>query len=63
MFLYLSDLSRKDRRIISKKYKIYFWWVDDQEGHSYLYSNLKGFFLYIEQSLTLQVLVFNEAQI
>uniref|UniRef100_F6SIJ9 SID1 transmembrane family member 1 n=1 Tax=Equus caballus TaxID=9796 RepID=F6SIJ9_HORSE len=25
MFLYLSDLSRKDRRIISKKYKIYFW--------------------------------------
>ncbi|EPY88724.1 SID1 transmembrane family member 1 precursor [Camelus ferus] len=24
-FLYLSDLSRKDRRIISKKYKIYFW--------------------------------------
>ncbi|CAM5080807.1 unnamed protein product [Eretmochelys imbricata] len=25
MFLYLSDLSRKDRRIVSKKYKIYFW--------------------------------------
>ncbi|XP_029434325.1 SID1 transmembrane family member 1 isoform X2 [Rhinatrema bivittatum] len=24
-FLYVSDLSRKDRRIISKKYKIYFW--------------------------------------
>ncbi|XP_076974477.1 SID1 transmembrane family member 1 isoform X2 [Tamandua tetradactyla] len=24
-FLYLSDLSRKDRRIVSKKYKIYFW--------------------------------------
>ncbi|XP_070322041.1 SID1 transmembrane family member 1 isoform X7 [Odocoileus virginianus] len=25
VFLYLSDLSRKDRRIVSKKYKIYFW--------------------------------------
>ncbi|XP_045758842.1 SID1 transmembrane family member 1 [Mirounga angustirostris] len=25
VFLFLSDLSRKDRRIISKKYKIYFW--------------------------------------
>ncbi|XP_068401631.1 SID1 transmembrane family member 1 isoform X5 [Eschrichtius robustus] len=25
MFLYLSDLSRKDRRIVSKKYNIYFW--------------------------------------
>ncbi|XP_028931016.1 SID1 transmembrane family member 1 isoform X1 [Ornithorhynchus anatinus] len=25
MSLHLSDLSRKDRRIISKKYKIYFW--------------------------------------
>uniref|UniRef100_A0A8D2B7E2 SID1 transmembrane family member 1 n=1 Tax=Sciurus vulgaris TaxID=55149 RepID=A0A8D2B7E2_SCIVU len=25
MFLYVSDLSRKDRRIVSKKYKIYFW--------------------------------------
>ncbi|XP_030059770.1 SID1 transmembrane family member 1 [Microcaecilia unicolor] len=24
-FLYVSDLSRKDRRIISKKYKIYLW--------------------------------------
>ncbi|XP_078512031.1 SID1 transmembrane family member 1 [Lissotriton helveticus] len=24
-FLYVSDLSRKDRRIVSKKYKIYFW--------------------------------------
>ncbi|XP_078242864.1 SID1 transmembrane family member 1 isoform X4 [Pogona vitticeps] len=25
MFLYLSDLSRKDRRIVTKKYNIYFW--------------------------------------
>ncbi|XP_057620027.1 SID1 transmembrane family member 1 isoform X2 [Chionomys nivalis] len=25
VFLYLSDLSRKDRRIVSKKSKIYFW--------------------------------------
>ncbi|NWJ06388.1 SIDT1 protein, partial [Crypturellus undulatus] len=25
VFLHLSDLSRKDRRIVSKKYKIYFW--------------------------------------
>ncbi|XP_025730249.1 SID1 transmembrane family member 1 isoform X8 [Callorhinus ursinus] len=25
VFLFLSDLSRKDQRIISKKYKIYFW--------------------------------------
>ncbi|NWY36996.1 SIDT1 protein, partial [Sylvia atricapilla] len=25
VFLFLSDLSRKDRRIVSKKYKIYFW--------------------------------------
>ncbi|XP_063999023.1 SID1 transmembrane family member 1 isoform X3 [Pogoniulus pusillus] len=25
VFLYLSDLSRKDRRIVSKKYNIYFW--------------------------------------
>ncbi|XP_049732588.1 SID1 transmembrane family member 1 isoform X3 [Elephas maximus indicus] len=25
VFLYLSDLSRKDRRIVSKKYNIYYW--------------------------------------
>ncbi|NXH11494.1 SIDT1 protein, partial [Bucco capensis] len=25
VFLYLSDLSRKDQRIVTKKYKIYFW--------------------------------------
>ncbi|XP_078283098.1 SID1 transmembrane family member 2 isoform X1 [Rhinoraja longicauda] len=24
-FLYVSDLSRKDKRVLSKKYKIYFW--------------------------------------
>lgn len=28
-FLCVSDLARKDKRILSKKYQIYFWWVSN----------------------------------
>uniref|UniRef100_A0A8C4LW65 SID1 transmembrane family member 1 n=1 Tax=Equus asinus asinus TaxID=83772 RepID=A0A8C4LW65_EQUAS len=40
MFLYLSDLSRKDRRIISKKYKIYFCGGKYENAFNNILSNL-----------------------